>query len=320
MSTSYPLKHQESFKTRKPRFRIQDQSTYSFQAESNDHSEERKLDKRSPIDEIVSIYFKDFKDTALLSREEEIELYKKAKLGDTKAKEKFFKSNLRLVVSIAKNYQGRGLLFADLIQEGNIGLVKAYDHFKPEFGFKFSTYSTWWIHQSIKRALVDQGHTIRVPNYLSGPTSKVLQIVESQEKKLERKLSKQERFDIVRELYGDTEKAEIVIAALKLLGVNLTELDTYEDKDSIACLAENTTAEESDALNKIDIEKLLEKLQKRESEILKLRYGLNGIKPMTLEEIGEQFKVSRERIRQIKNEAVRKLQQHVRRLETLVYN
>ncbi len=319
-------------KTREP-------MAYGPKVESSLDLEIEKNDKKAPTDDMVGIYFRSFKNTPVLNTDQERELYPRAKIpleqldsikenarkGDQEAqerldaKERFFRANLRLVVSLAKRYQGKGLKLADLIQEGNVGLIKAYQNFDPDRGCKFSTYATWWINQRIRRAIVDTAHIIRVPSYLTPSIGKIIRLIEEKQKKLERRLSIEERFDIVREEFKDKgDKAENVIAALKLLGHNLVELDSYTEQDRVLGLS-NPEVEEIDALNKIDVEVLLRKLHPREAEVLKMRYGLNGFSPMTLDEIGKKFNVTRERIRQIEGKAVKKLQQKLR-LENLVLN
>lgn len=265
-------------------------------------------------DDSVRLYLREIGKIPLLSSEEELELAKRVVAGDKKAKDKMAEANMRLVVSIAKRYSGRGLDFLDLIQEGNTGLLRAVEKFDPDKGFKFSTYATWWIRQAITRAIADQARTIRIPVHMVETINKLLRTQRRMTQELNREPTIEE---LAKELEMEPEKVEYVIKIKQ----DITSLDAGvgrdgEDEDST--LGEfiededSTTPEESAAnqLLKEQVQAILSTLSDREQKIIKMRFGLEGGKSHTLEEVGQEFAVTRERIRQIEAKALAKLRKH----------
>lgn len=256
----------------------------------------------------VSLYLKHIGEVPLLTLEEEQELGQKIKEGDEEAKQKLIESNLRLVVSIAKRYINRGLPLLDLIQEGNIGLIKAAEKYDVDKGFRFSTYATWWIRQAITRAIADKSKTIRIPVHAYESMNKIKHVRLVLQQVLNREPQPEE---IAAELNLTREK---VIELLEY-DKTLVSFDTPvgEDNDTalidfiedVDTLTPEETAE-TEAL-KEKITDVLDTLSDREENVLRLRFGLDGKKPMTLEEVGKVFGVTRERIRQIESKAIRKL-------------
>lgn len=244
----------------------------------------------------------------LLSAEEEVELTLRIREGDKEARDNMIKANLRLVVSIAKNYIGRGLPLADLIAEGNVGLLKAVEKFDPSKKCRVSTYATWWIKQSIKRSLVETVKTIRIPSYM-------LDLVAKYKKKAKEMTSENgeepDKEEIAQELNIPLKNLPMLEKVLSLSSghsqtlsfTNLSNLnDLIEDKETLE------PDEEFACLQKVDkIEELMGQLDDREAKVLKMRYGLGDFVPMTLQEIGDALELSRERIRQIEQEALKKL-------------
>lgn len=265
------------------------------------------IDSKS-ISDPVRMYLREIGRIPLLTRDQEIELAQKNDAGDLKAKEKLTSSNLRLVVSIAKKYIGRGLSFLDLIQEGNKGLIRAVEKYDWKKGFKFSTYATWWIRQAITRAIADQARTIRIPVHMVETINKLI--------RTSRKLMQQLGRDPTPEEVGEVMEItpEKVREILKI-SQKTTSLETPigDDKDSyLGDFIEDTkqaTPYEltSQRLLRENIEEVLSALSDREGKVLEMRFGLLGAKPMTLEEVGREFGVTRERIRQIEAKALRKL-------------
>ncbi len=256
----------------------------------------------------VKLYLKEIGRIPLLSPSEERRLARKAANGDQKAKQKLCTSNLRLVVSIAKKYMGRGLSFLDLIQEGNIGLLKAVEKFDWKKGYKFSTYATWWIRQAITRAIADQARTIRVPVHMVETINKLNKIIRDY-------MQKHGSYPTVDDLAGLMEKprekiAEILKAARETISLESTVGN--DDESTIGDFVEDSNVlSPEDAASQMmlheQIEKVLNTLSPREAMVLKMRYGLIDGKAKTLEEVGQYFNVTRERIRQIEVKALRKL-------------
>ncbi len=260
------------------------------------------------INDPVRMYLKEIGRISLLSPEQELDLSKKAATGDEMAKNILAESNLRLVVSIAKRYVGRGLLFLDLIQEGNIGLMKAVDKFDYDKGFKFSTYATWWIRQAITRALADQARTIRVPVHMVETINKMARIQRQLTLELNREPSEEE---VAKKMGISVEKVREVIK-ISQDPVSLETPIGEEDDSHLGDFVKDVNAmtPEEYATNEIlkeEIKAVLETLQEREQEVLELRFGLVDGTSHTLEEVGKKFNVTRERIRQIEAKALRKL-------------
>lgn len=289
--------------------------------EDSESGSSKKLEKDEPIilddaeitkdvniNDPVRMYLKEIGRISLLSAEQELDLSKKAAAGDEMAKNILAESNLRLVVSIAKRYVGRGLLFLDLIQEGNIGLMKAVDKFDYDKGFKFSTYATWWIRQAITRALADQARTIRVPVHMVETINKMARIQRQLTLELNREPSEEE---LAKKMGITVEKVREVIK----ISQDPVSLETPigEEEDShlgdFVPDASSMTPEEyaTNEILKEEIRAVLETLQEREQEVLELRFGLVDGTSHTLEEVGKRFNVTRERIRQIEAKALRKL-------------
>ncbi len=247
----------------------------------------------------------------MLSPEDEKEVTKKVAGGDAQAREKLIRSNLRLVVSIAKGYVNRGLSFLDMIEEGNIGLIRAVQGFDPSTGYKFSTYATWWIKQAIRRALADKAKTIRIPSYMIEKISKLKITSTGLLEKLERPPSRDE---IAEEMDITAKKVESIEHAIRsstgsLGTTDVTGSDLIWALDSI--IPDRRTPPPEDEVEETyereSVERLLDVIDKREAEIIKMRYGLIDGEQKTLEEIGEKLHISRERVRQIEKETIRKL-------------
>ena len=260
------------------------------------------------IDDPVRMYLKEIGRINLLTSEEEVDLAKKMAAGDENAKRKLAEANLRLVVSIAKRYVGRGMLFLDLIQEGNLGLIKAIDKFDYEKGFKFSTYATWWIRQAITRAIADQARTIRIPVHMVETINKYVRI----SRQLLQELGRDPKPEEIAERMGITIEKIREIQKISLDPVSL-ETPIGEEEDShLGDFVEDEGAlspPESAAfmLLKKQLEEVLDTLTDREKKVLALRFGLDDGRSRTLEEVGKEFGVTRERIRQIEAKALRKL-------------
>ena len=264
--------------------------------------------KDMSVNDNVRMYLKEIGKISLLSLEEEQELSRRVASGDEKAKNILAESNLRLVVSIAKRYVGRGLLFLDLIQEGNIGLMKAVEKFDYDKGYKFSTYATWWIRQAITRALADQARTIRVPVHMVETINKMARIERQMTLELNREPTDQE---LSKKMGLSVEK----IAEIRKISQDPVSLETpigEEDDSHLGdFLADERTMSPEEFANyevlKDELREVLDTLTTREKEVLELRFGLFDGSSHTLEEVGKQFKVTRERIRQIEAKALRKL-------------
>ncbi len=265
-------------------------------------------DKNANIDDPVKVYLKEIGRVPLLTPEEEIELAIRITDNDEAAKKRLAEANLRLVVSIAKRYVGRGMQFLDLIQEGNLGLIKAVDKFDYTKGFKFSTYATWWIRQAITRAIADQARTIRIPVHMVETINKVKKTSSMLLHKNGREATPEE---IAEELKMPVEKVrEIQRVAQEPVSLE-TPIGEEEDSHLGDFIPDDDAPAPADAasmvLLKEQLNEVLETLQPREAQVLKLRFGLEGGHPHTLEEVGAEFNVTRERIRQIEAKALRKL-------------
>jgi RNA polymerase primary sigma factor len=265
-------------------------------------------------DDSVRLYLREIGKIPLLNAAEELELAQKVVAGDKRAKDKMAEANMRLVVSIAKRYSGRGLDFLDLIQEGNTGLLRAVEKFDPDKGFKFSTYATWWIRQAITRAIADQARTIRIPVHMVETINKLLRTQRRMTQELNREPTIEE---LAKELEMEPEKVEYVIKIKQ----DITSLDAGvgrdgEDEDSVLGDfiedEDGATPEESatNQLLKEQVQAILSTLSEREQKIVKMRFGLENGKSHTLEEVGQEFAVTRERIRQIEAKALAKLRKH----------
>ena len=260
------------------------------------------------IDDPVRMYLKEIGRVPLLTAEEEIEIAQRMEQGDEEAKKKLAEANLRLVVSIAKRYVGRGMLFLDLIQEGNLGLIKAVEKFDYRKGYKFSTYATWWIRQAITRAIADQARTIRIPVHMVETINKLIRV----SRQLLQEYGREPTPDEIAKAMGisETKVREIIKIAQEPVSL---ETPIGEDEDShLGDFLEDETAlapaeAASHALMKEQLWDVLETLTPREEKVLRLRFGLDDGHQRTLEEVGKEFQVTRERIRQIEAKALRKL-------------
>lgn len=260
------------------------------------------------LDDPVRMYLKEIGKVPLLTAEEEIELAKRMELGDDEAKKRLAEANLRLVVSIAKRYVGRGMLFLDLIQEGNLGLIKAVDKFDYKMGYKFSTYATWWIRQAITRAIADQARTIRIPVHMVETINKLMRVSRQLVQELGREPSAEE---IAEQMEMPVERVrEIIKIAQEPVSLE-TPIGEEEDSHLGDFIQDDNVPVPADAATytmlKEQIVDVLTTLTEREQRVLRLRFGLDDGRSRTLEEVGKEFKVTRERIRQIEAKALRKL-------------
>jgi len=264
--------------------------------------------KSAVIDDPVKVYLKDIGRVPLLTPEEEIELAIRIADNDQEAKDRLTKANLRLVVSIAKRYVGRGMMFLDLIQEGNLGLIKAVDKFDYTKGFKFSTYATWWIRQAITRAIADQGRTIRIPVHMVETINKVKK---TSNMLLHRDGKDPTPEDIAKELNMSPEKVREILRISQEPVSLETPIGEEEDSHLGDFIPDEDALSPADAAAmtflKAKVNDVLETLTPREAEVLRLRFGLRDGTQQTLEEVGNAFGVTRERIRQIEAKALRKL-------------
>ena len=260
------------------------------------------------IDDPVRMYLREIGRIPLLSYDEELDLAKKVLEGDEEAKQKLAESNLRLVVSIAKKYVGRGMLFLDLIQEGNMGLIKAVEKFDYTKGYKFSTYATWWIRQAITRAIADQARTIRIPVHMVESINKLIRTSRHLLQQLGREPTPEE---IAQEMEIPVEK----VTEIQKIAQDPVSLETPIGEEDDSHLGDFIQDDESPApqdaaaytLLREQLEEVMKTLTPREAKVLKLRFGLEDGKTRTLEEVGKEFNVTRERIRQIEAKALRKL-------------
>ena len=271
------------------------------------------------VDDPVKMYLKDIGKVPLLSSDEEIDLAKRMAEGDQAAKAKLSESNLRLVVSMAKRYVSRSnMQFLDLIQEGNIGLLKAVEKFDFTKGFRFSTYATWWIRQSITRAIADQARTIRVPVHMVETINKLTRVTRT----LIQKLGRDPTTSEIAAAMGVSEERVMEIQRIAMDPISLETTIGDEEDSKISDFIEDETAQSplEAAAQKLLREQLLsviETLTPREQKVIRMRYGLDNSHPRTLEEVGKEFNVTRERIRQIEAKALRKLR-HPNRSKKLV--
>ena len=292
----------------------------SEEKDEDDVSEiQRELDVLSSlsndgVSDPVRMYLKEIGRIPLLTREEEIRLAQRSEAGDEKAKSKLITANLRLVVSIAKKYIGRGMTFLDLIQEGNKGLIRAVEKYDWTKGFKFSTYATWWIRQAITRAIADQARTIRIPVHMVETINKLMRTARKLMQDLGREPTPEE---IGTAMEMDPEKVREILK----ISQNTTSLETPigDEEDSVLgdFISDDRQISPYEATSqqmlRDNIEEVLDALSDREAKVLRMRFGLNGGKAMTLEEVGQKFGVTRERIRQIEAKALRKLRHPSRR-------
>ena len=287
-----------------------------------DLAEEEELDEAAlnsqylddVSDDSVRLYLREIGKIPLLTGDEELELAQKVKEGDKRAKDKMAEANMRLVVSIAKRYSGRGLDFLDLIQEGNTGLLRAVEKFDPDKGFKFSTYATWWIRQAITRAIADQARVIRIPVHMVETINKLLRT----QRRMTQELNREPTMDeLAKELDMEPSKIEYVMKIKQ----DIHSLDAGvgrdgEEEDSVLgdfIEDEDSTTPEESASNQLlkeQVQAILSSLSDREQKIVKMRFGLDNGKSHTLEEVGQEFAVTRERIRQIEAKALAKLRKH----------
>ena len=280
-------------------------------------------DISSTTQDPVKMYLKDIGKVPLLSAEEEIELAKRMEAGDEAAKMKLAESNLRLVVSIAKRYVGRGMLFLDLIQEGNLGLLKAVEKFDYRKGYKFSTYATWWIRQAITRAIADQARTIRIPVHMVETINKVTRV----SRDLLQKLGREPLPEEVGEVMGLPKERVQEIMKIAQEPVSLeTPIGEEEDSHLGDFIQDESIPTPVEATNQTllheQLDDVVSTLTEREQRVIKLRFGWDDGRPRTLEEVGKEFNVTRERIRQIEAKALRKLRHpnRSRKLKDFLYN
>jgi RNA polymerase primary sigma factor len=277
---------------------------------------EQSLSKKVEIDLTVEpsldslrLYLRSIGRVALLTAEQEVSLAKRIERGDMVAKQRMIEANLRLVVSIAKSYLGRGLTFLDLIQEGSMGLIRAVEKFDYRRGYKFSTYATWWIRQAVTRAIADKGRTIRIPVHMVEKLNKVVHVERQLVQQLGREPTSEE---IAAELETNVREVRDVLRMAQQ-PVSLEKPIGEEEESELGDFVEDQTAESpfelaSERLRRENLRRALAALPEREREVIEMRFGLTGERPYTLEEVGKAFNVTRERIRQIENHTLKKLE------------
>jgi RNA polymerase primary sigma factor len=278
--------------------------------ESNKESKEKsELDLTvEPSLDCLRLYLRAIGAVELLTAQQEVDLAKRIERGDMGAKRHMVEANLRLVVSISKSYLGRGLSFLDLIQEGSLGLIRAVEKFDYRRGYKFSTYATWWIRQAVTRALADKARTIRIPVHMVEKLNRVVHV----ERQLVQSLGREpEVEEIAAELQWTTQNVRDILR-ISQLPISLEKPIGDEDDSELGDFVADETGESpfetaSENLQREDVRRVLSALPQREREVLELRYGLSGHRPLTLEEVGQTFGVTRERIRQIENNTLKKL-------------
>lgn len=287
---------------------VEDLDRELAEIQTNEEEIDLSIPEGVGLDDPVRMYLKEIGKVPLLTSDEEIELAERMHNGDEAAKKRLSEANLRLVVSIAKRYVGRGMLFLDLIQEGNLGLIKAVEKFDYTKGYKFSTYATWWIRQAITRAIADQARTIRIPVHMVETINKLIRV----SRQLLQELGREPRVDEIANAMGVSEDKVREIMKIAQEPVSL-ETPIGEEEDSILgdFIPDNDAPAPSDMaafmLLKEQLMNVLETLTPREEKVLRLRFGLDDGRARTLEEVGKEFNVTRERIRQIEAKALRKL-------------
>jgi RNA polymerase primary sigma factor len=277
--------------------------------ESNGAGKKEELDLTvEPSLDSLRLYLRSIGQVDLLTAQQEVELAKRIERGDMLAKRQMVEANLRLVVSIAKGYLGRGLSFLDLIQEGSLGLIRAVEKFDYRRGYKFSTYATWWIRQAVTRAIADKARTIRIPVHMVEKLNRVAHV----ERQLVQKLGREpEPAEIAEELRWPVSDVRDILRVAQL-PVSLEKPVGDEDESELGDFVADDAVlepfeEASEHLQKEGVRRALEALPERERQVIELRYGLSGAEPLTLEEVGRTFGVTRERIRQIENNTLKKL-------------
>lgn len=257
--------------------------------------------------EVLRDYFREIRKIPVLSPQEEIELAKKAQKGDEEARVKLIRSNLRLVVKIARKYEKLGLPLADLIEEGNIGLIKALERFNPRLGYRFSTYASWWIRQHVIRAIANQARTVRIPVYMGELLHKMRKVTEKLTQKYGRRPTDKE---LARELKIPIEKVQ----QLKLASQTITSLDKPVSEEGEADFIDLLQDDEIEAVDELvnlfkkeEVEELLSMMDERSREVIRMRFGLDTGLPKTLAEVARKFNLTRERVRQIEKEALAKM-------------
>ncbi|MDD6154275.1 MAG: RNA polymerase sigma factor RpoD [Eubacteriales bacterium] len=281
---------------------------------------DKTVPKGIAVDDPVRMYLKEIGKVPLLTAEEEIELAKRMEAGDEEAKQRLCEANLRLVVSIAKRYVGRGMLFLDLIQEGNLGLIKAVDKFDYTRGYKFSTYATWWIRQAITRSIADQARTIRIPVHMVETINKLIRVSRTLLQKYGRDPTPEE---ISKEMGISVEK----VREIQKIAQEPVSLETPIGEEEDSHLGDFIPDEDIQApaeaaassMLKEQVYEVIGTLTEREQRVLRLRFGLDDGRPRTLEEVGKEFNVTRERIRQIEAKAIRKLKHSSRKKKLMDY-
>lgn len=286
----------------------EDEDNNEDDEENNKENVDLSVSENVAIDDPVRMYLKEIGKVPLLTADEEVSIAKRIEAGEREAKRELAEANLRLVVSIAKKYVGRGMLFLDLIQEGNLGLMKAVEKFDYKKGYKFSTYATWWIRQAITRSIADQARTIRIPVHMVETINKLVRVSRQLLQELGRDPLPEE---IAKEMEMPVEKVRDIMKIAQEPVSLETPIGEEEDSHLGDFIPDDDAQAPAEAaaylLLKEQLEDVLETLTPREKEVLRLRFGLNDGKPRTLEEVGKVFGVTRERIRQIEAKALRKL-------------